>query len=68
MMGCESCHIGVMGQQMALNDIVLQAKKYAVENEKTMAIYKEGYDYRFIEYSIAAENGYQIVQVVSKHN
>lgn len=65
MNGCEGCFISARGQQEQLEQIRTQAKKYAIENEKTVAIYKEGFQYRFIEADKAG--GLIIIEIVSQY-
>ena len=62
-MGCDNCDTSPSGQAIALTNIRAAAKKYAIENEKTMAVYKEGYEYRYCEYSVAVANGYAILEM-----
>ena len=66
--GCGGgCLPGVSPQQQ-LQEIRNEAKTYAIKNEKPVAIYKEGYDWRFCEYEIAIIYNYPITEVLSKHN
>ena len=65
--GCDGCLISGKGQNESLDVLRSQAKKYAVENEKTVAIYKEGFEFRFIEAEKASELGYPVVEIISKH-
>jgi hypothetical protein len=63
---CEGCFISAKGQARELETVRQAAKKYAVENGKTVAIYKEGQDYSFIEAGSAA--GLYILEYVSQFN
>lgn len=65
--GCEGCSISGRGQNEALTITRARAKKFAIDNEKTVAIYKEGFEFYYCEYDVARQNGYQIIEVVSKH-
>lgn len=66
-MSCEGCHISGHGQNIALNNAINQAAKYAKENEITVAVYKEGYEFNFIAADTAVAGGYQIIQFISQH-
>lgn len=49
MEGCAGCFTSVKGQARELEVVKAEAKKYAVANGKTVAIYKEGEGFGFIE-------------------
>jgi hypothetical protein len=66
-MSCEGCITSSRGQQEALNIILKQAKDYAKENNITVAVYKEGLEYKFIEAGAAITGGYQIIDMVSQY-
>lgn len=68
MSSCEGCLTSNRGQQEALSLIRSEAKKYAISNEKTVAIYKEGFEYRYCEAEYAIANGYHISEMVSQYN
>lgn len=65
MNGCEGCFISARGQQEQLEQVRNAAKQYAIANEKTMAIYKEGFEYRFIE--IDKAYGLIVIEIVSQY-
>ena len=66
-MGCEGCLISNKGPQEALQSIISEAQQYGKENKKTMVIYQEGHELRYIDAETAFRDNYPIVQVVSKH-
>lgn len=66
--GCEGCAISPRGQHEALSNIRTIAKKYAIENEKTVAIYKEGFEYRYCDAEVAINSAYAVIEMLSKHN
>jgi hypothetical protein len=66
-MSCEGCITSSRGQQEALNIILKQAKDYARENQITVAIYKEGLEYKIIEAGAAITGGYYIIDMVSPY-
>jgi hypothetical protein len=67
-MSCEGCLTSGKGQNQALEAAVKSAKDYAIQHQQTMAIYKEGLGYSFIEAATAITNGYPIIQFVSQHS
>lgn len=44
-----------------------QAKQHAIKSGETFALYGEGSVVSFIKYTTAIENGYNILEVVSKY-
>jgi len=68
MSGCEGCIVSAKGQSMQLDQVKQEAKQYATENNKTMAIYKEGNDYCYIEAGEAVRNGLPVMEFISQHN
>jgi hypothetical protein len=65
--GCEGCLISNQGQHELLSKVRTNAKKYAIENEKTVAIYKEGFEFFYIDEEKARELNYPVIEIVSKH-
>lgn len=65
--GCEGCYISNQGQAELLQITRTKAKKYAVEKEKTVAIYREGYEFLFCFAEIAVGGNYNIVEFVSQY-
>lgn len=51
-----------------LEIIKSEARKYADKEKKAVAIYREGYEYRYCVASVALANGWLIVEILSKHN
>jgi hypothetical protein len=68
MSGCEGCFQSIRGQQEELNIISAKAREYAQEIQEPVAVYKEGYEYKYTRASFAIEQHYLIVQVVSFHS
>lgn len=68
MSGCDGCLTSGKGQNEQLINAREEARKYAQQHEQTMAIYKEAHEYRFAEYGYALSQGFQIIEVVSKHS
>ncbi len=66
MSSCEGCFTSAKGQSIQLDVIRSQAKSYAIETEKTMAIYKEGYEYFYSEASAATTAGKNIMEFISE--
>lgn len=64
-MGCEGCHISGGGQNYALQTKIDEAKAYAKANSKTVAIYKEGFDYFFKDADTAVSEGLPIIRFIS---
>lgn len=64
-MSCEGCHISGAGQNQALQNVIQQAKTYAKQNDKTVAVYKEGFEYFFKEAGAAIAEGIPVVQFIS---
>jgi hypothetical protein len=65
--GCDGCLVSNKGQQQNLQQVLDDGKKYAIENEKTVAIYKEGLDYKYCDAATAYANNYPIIKILSKH-
>lgn len=66
-MSCEGCQLSVKGQSRSLDTIKAEAKKYAIEHQKTVAIYKEANEYLFIEAGEATRLNLPIMEYISKH-
>lgn len=66
--GCPGCFESARGQAIELETAIKEAKAYAKEKEKSMAIYKEGSLYLFIDAFYAYEQGYPVIKVVSGHS
>jgi hypothetical protein len=64
---CPGCLASGKGQDEALSIATEQAKSYAKEIKKPVAVCKEGFEYRHYEFDFALSQGYQIKQVVSFH-
>ena len=64
-MGCEGCLISAKGQAQTLDAVRAEAKKYAIENETTVAIYKEGNDYRYTSAETAVRAGIPVLEYLS---
>lgn len=67
-MGCENCLQTKKGQDEALSNILFEAKQYATENNISVAIYQEGYEYFFTDAEQAIKYQYNIRSVLSKHS
>jgi hypothetical protein len=63
--GCEGCYISNKGQNELLEATRTKAKQYAVEQKKTVAIYREGYEFRYCDAEIST--GLAIIELVSQH-
>lgn len=66
-MGCEGCLTSNKAQQQELERVRKEAKEYAVQNNQTMAIYKEGNEFRHLDAREAIARGYPVVEFVSQH-
>lgn len=66
-MSCDGCNITVAADRQRFEQTRKEAKQYAIQVSKDMAIYKEGYEYRYIQADIAISDGYLIVDTVSYH-
>lgn len=65
MEGCASCFTSPAGQNHALQNIRAEAKKYATTHEKAVAIYKEGFDFKFCEAEVAIAGGIPYFEILS---
>lgn len=63
--GCEGCSQTLKGQQYAKQKIINEAIKNS--NGKTMAIYKEGFDWYYCTAEQAIARGYMHAEFISKH-
>lgn len=68
MNGCEGCYSSPEGQDTALDTATKQAREYAKENKTAVAIYKEGFEYKYIEAGLAFAGNYPICNIVSQYN
>jgi hypothetical protein len=68
MSGCEGCLTTNKGQNEELQKAKQEAKQYAINNDVSMAVYKEGYEYKYIRADEAIAGGFLIVAFVSKYN
>lgn len=64
---CPECRLRKKKVYFDLDKILIEAKKEAVQNEKTYAIYKEGKTFGYTDAATAIANGYAIEQMVSKY-
>ena len=65
--GCEQCLISRQAQQEQYTITLQKAKRYAKENNKQVAIYKEAYEYHFIDAEIAIREQYPITEIISQY-
>lgn len=66
-MSCDGCNTTVAADRQKFEQTRKKAKQYAIEVQKDMAIYKEGYEYDYIQADIAISDGYLVVDIVSYH-
>lgn len=66
-MNCDSCLTSKQGQDMQFATVKQQAKVYAIQNQISMAIYKEGYSWYYKSVHLAIAEGIPFVEVVSHH-
>lgn len=66
--GCEGCSISPRGQDSQLEQARKKAKDYVKEKQVAVAIYKEGFEWRFCEAGAAINGGYPIREIISEHN
>jgi uncharacterized FlgJ-related protein len=64
---CPSCRLNKKRIFFDIEKAVIEAKKLAIENEQTYAVYKEGKSVSYTDAATAAANGYTIIQMVSKY-
>ena len=66
-MSCEGCLTTKRGLDEALEKAKTNAKKYAEENNKSVAIWQEGYEWKYGDASIAIADGKPIRGVLSQY-
>ena len=64
---CPTCRPKKTKIVFDINKARSEAKKLAIENEKTFAIYKTGNALSYTDYDTAIANGYDIKDVVSRY-
>lgn len=64
-MGCDGCLTSAKGQNQQLETVKNEARKYAIQTEQTMAVYKEGTDYFYTEAGEAIARGLPVMEFVS---
>lgn len=67
-MGCDGCLTSAKGQNMRLEAIKTEAKRYAMDKKITVAIYKEGARYEFTTAERAAQSGIPILELISQYH
>lgn len=65
--GCEGCFQSAKGMQEQFEIVKAKAKEYGQQENKTVAIYREGFEFRYIVAEVAIANGYLIVEILSQH-
>lgn len=68
MSGCEGCYIGPKGMNQQLEQIRQEAKAYALKNNFTVAIYKEGFEYYYGKAEDIIAGGLTVLEFVSGNN
>jgi hypothetical protein len=66
-MSCDGCLTTNKGNDTSLENIKMQAKLYAKQNQTPVAIYKEGFQWSFIEAHTAIANNYPITEFISQY-
>lgn len=66
-MSCEGCLTTQKGSDSSLEQIKVEAKKYAKENKISVAIYKEGFEWHFTTAQEAIQNGYPTIEYISQY-
>lgn len=64
MSGCEGCFISARGQQENYTTVKKAAIEYAKTNQVDVAIYKEGFETFYCEYSVAIQQRYFVVETL----
>lgn len=65
MNGCEGCLTTAKGLARAYDTKRTEAIKWSNENQKSVALYQEGYNVLFIEAQIAVNLGYHIREIIT---
>ena len=68
MQGCEQCIMSAKAQQQEFENVKFKARQYAKENKISVAIFKEGYTFQFIESQIAIAGQYPVIEFISEHS
>jgi hypothetical protein len=66
-MGCWRCDQKEQYFREKLNAAIAEARTAARETQTTQVVYKEGSIYKFCSHDTAKKNGYNILQILSKH-
>lgn len=66
-MSCDGCLITNKSNDLSFEQIKKEAKLYAQEKKTPVALYKEGFQWFFIEASRAFANNYPITEVLSQY-
>ena len=66
-MSCDSCDLSQAMDRQKFDAVRKEAKTYAQSVSQDMAIYKEGFDYKYIRADIAISENYLIRDIVSFH-
>jgi hypothetical protein len=68
MSGCEGCFISQKAMNESLQKVRIEAKKFAIDSQVTVAIYKEAFTFSYMEVNKAMELHYNIIEVVSMYD
>ncbi len=66
--GCEGCATSGESQDIAFASAVVKAKIYAEEHKTAVAIYKEGFEYKFIDAARAIRGNFPIRNIISQYS
>jgi hypothetical protein len=64
---CPGCLTSTKGMQIEFEKVKTKAQAYVKENQISVAIYQEGFEFRFIHADIATAGSYRIREILSKH-
>lgn len=67
MAGCDGCLTSKKGQDEQLITTRAKALQYVEEKKQAVAIYREGYEFRYCLADVAIEQGYLVTEILSQH-
>jgi hypothetical protein len=66
--GCPSCFTSQKAMNESFQKVRIEAKKFAIDNQVSVAIYKEAFTFSYMEVNKAMELHYNILEFVSMYD
>lgn len=67
-MSCDGCNTSQKGLNEAFEIAKTRATNFMLDNGVSVAVYREGYEFKYMEASKAIELGLTVIDIVSVYN